>query len=277
VASVRGELDVINEYAIPLTTTIIGEMLGVETASLPQLMGWASVLVRALDCKQSVEIYSAAAQIAMEIYAFFQEIIARRRRDLGPDILSSLIQAQEHHDKLSESEVIVTAITLLIAGFETTVNLIGNGMLALTTRPDQLQLLSERPEITSSAVEEFLRFDASSQMTSRIAAEDCEIGGKLILRGQMLNLVLGSGNRDPEVFTNPERLDITRTGKPHLSFGMGMHYCLGAPLARLEGQVAVQTLVRRYPNLRRLDDTPQWRDTISFRGLQSLPLSLRNP
>jgi cytochrome P450 len=273
-ASLRGELDVINEYAIPLTTTIIGEMLGVEMASQPQLMSWAGVLVRALDCKQSVEIYSAASQVAIQIYAFFQEVIARRRHELGQDILSSLIQAQEQHDKLSESELIVTAITLLIAGFETTVNLIGNGMLALTARPDQLQLLSDHPELTSSAVEEFLRYDASSQMTSRIASEDQDIGGKLICQGQTLNLLLGSGNHDPEVFTNPDRLDITRTGKPHLSFGMGMHYCLGAPLARLEGQVAIQTLVHRYPHLRRLDDTPQWRDTISFRGLRRLLLSL---
>jgi pimeloyl-[acyl-carrier protein] synthase len=276
-ASLRGELDVINEYAIPLTTTIIGEMLGVEMASQAQLMSWAGVLVRALDCKQSVEIYSAASQVAIQIYAFFQEVIARRRHELGQDILSSLIQAQEQHDKLSESELIVTAITLLIAGFETTVNLIGNGMLALTARPDQLQLLSDHPELTSSAVEEFLRYDASSQMTSRIASEDQDIGGKLICQGQTLNLLLGSGNHDPEVFTDPDRLDITRTGKPHLSFGMGMHYCLGAPLARLEGQVAIQTLVRRYPHLRRLDDTPQWRDTISFRGLRRLPLSLGEP
>jgi cytochrome P450 StaP len=273
-AQEKGELDVINEYAIPLTTTIIGEMLGVEMAAHPQLMSWASVLVRALDCKQSVEIYTAASQVAMEIYAFFQEVITQRRQKLAQDILSSLIQAQEQHDKLSESELIVTAITLLIAGFETTVNLIGNGMLALTSRPDQLQLLSDHPELTSAAVEEFLRYDASSQMTSRIAGEDYEIDGKLISQGQTLNLLLGSGNHDPEVFIEPDRLDITRAGKPHLSFGMGMHYCLGAPLARLEGQVAVQTLVRRYPHLRQLDDTPQWRDTISFRGLRHLPLSL---
>jgi cytochrome P450 len=275
VARTRGQIDIISEYAVPLTTTIIAEMLGIRIESREQLMRWAQVLVRALDCKQSDEIYATAGQVAIEIYGTFQEIVARRRQEESQDdILGSLILAQDEQDQLSEPELIVTATTLLIAGHETTVNLIGNGMLALMTAPPQLDLLREHPEHTPSAIEEFLRYDASSQMTSRIATEDCEINGTFIQRGQTLNLLLGSGNHDPEAFTDPDRLNITRAEKPHLSFGMGMHYCLGAPLARLEGQVAIETLLRRSPHLRLQDDTPHWRDTISFRGLERLPLAL---
>ncbi|MGO8948166.1 MAG: cytochrome P450 [Ktedonobacterales bacterium] len=273
-AETGGEIDVVNDYAIPLTSTIISEMLGISIESREQLMRWAGVLVRALDCKQSPAIYVSASQVALELYAFFQNVVSERRHEPARDILSELIRAQDQQDQLSEPELIVMATTLLIAGFETTVNLIGNGMLALMTNPSQLDLLRKRPELTSSAIEEFLRYDASSQMTSRMASEDISFGGKTIGKGQTLNLLLGSGNRDPEVFTDPERLDITRAEKPHLSFGMGMHYCLGAPLARLEGQVAVQTLLCRYPHLRLSQDLPRWRDTISFRGLEGLPLAI---
>jgi cytochrome P450 len=144
----------------------------------------------------------------------------------------------------------------------------------MTTR-GQFDLLRRQPELITSAIEEFLRYDASSQMTSRIASEDVMIGDKTISKGQTVNLLLGSGNHDSEVFTDPDRLDITRSEKSHLSFGMGMHYCLGAPLARLEGRVAVDRLLRRYPHLRLLEDHPRWRDTISFRGLQGLCLALQ--
>jgi cytochrome P450 len=273
-AEARDEMDVINEYAIPLTTTIISEMLGVSGESCPQLVRWAGVLVRALDCKQSPEIYLPASQVAIEIYTFFQQVALERNREPGEDILSQLIWAKDAQEQLTEPELIVTATTLFIAGFETTVNLIGNGMLALMTTPGQLDLLRRQPELITSAIEEFLRYDASSQMTSRVASEDTMVGDKTISKGQTVNLLLGSGNHDSEVFTDPDRLDIARSEKPHLSFGMGMHYCLGAPLARLEGRVAVDRLLHRYPHLRLLEDHPLWRDTISFRGLQGLRLAL---
>ncbi len=268
-----GNLDVVNEYALPLTITIIAEMLGVPPEGRPQLTSWAGVLIRAVDCKQSPDIYASAAQVAMEIYAYFTELLAHRRQALGPDLLSQLLVAHDQEDRLSEAELIVTATTLLIAGHETTVNLIGNGTYALLRHPEQLTLLRQRPDLMPSAIEEFLRFEASSQMASRYATEDMQVGGTTIQRGQIVNLLLGSGNRDPEAFSDPDHLNITRRENRHLAFGMGIHYCLGAPLARLEAQTAIGLLLQNFPGLRLLDAQPLWRDTIGFRGLQRLDVT----
>jgi len=268
-----GNLDVVNEYALPLTITIIAEMLGVPPEGRPQLTSWAGVLIRAVDCKQSPDIYASAAQVAMEIYAYFTELLAHRRQALGPDLLSQLLVAHDQEDRLSEAELIVTATTLLIAGHETTVNLIGNGTYALLRHPEQLTLLRQRPDLMPSAIEEFLRFEASSQMASRYATEDIQVGGTTIQRGQIVNLLLGSGNRDPEAFSDPDHLNITRRENRHLAFGMGVHYCLGAPLARLEAQTAIGLLLQNFPGLRLLDARPLWRDTIGFRGLQRLDVT----
>ncbi|WIG60099.1 MAG: Putative cytochrome P450 hydroxylase [Ktedonobacterales bacterium] len=273
-AAARGSLDVIADYARPLTIAIIAEMLGVPEEAQRRLSAWAGVLVRAVDCKRTPEIYDEAARVALEIYAYFNELLAARRGQAGNGLLA-LMQAthEQDGDRLSEPELIVTATTLLVAGHETTVNLIGNGTLALLRHPEQLALLRERPELAAGAVEEFLRYDAPSQMASRYVTEDMMLGGKTIQRGQVLNLLLGSGNRDPEAFAEPDRLDITRGENRHLAFGMGMHYCLGAPLARLEGQVALPLLLRRLPGLRALDAEPVWRDTVGFRGLARLPVA----
>jgi pimeloyl-[acyl-carrier protein] synthase len=269
----RGRLDVVNEYALPLTITIIAEMLGVPPEGRAQLTSWAGILIRAVDCKQSPDIYASAAQVAMEIYAYFTELLARRRQALGPDLLSQLLVAHDQEDRLSEAELIVTATTLLIAGHETTVNLISNGTYALLRHPEQLTLLRQRPDLMPSAIEEFLRFEASSQMASRYATEDMQVGGTTIQRGQIVNLLLGSGNRDPQAFSDPDHLNITRRENRHLAFGMGIHYCLGAPLARLEAQTAIGLLLHHFPGLRLLDARPQWRDTIGFRGLQRLDVT----
>jgi cytochrome P450 len=269
----RGNLDVVNEYALPLTITNIAEMLGVPPEGRAQLTSWAGVLIRAVDCKQSPDIYASAAQVAMEIYAYFTELLAHRRQALGPDLLSQLLVAHDQEDRLSEAELIVTATTLLIAGHETTVNLIGNGTYALLRHPEQLTLLRQRPDLMPSAIEEFLRFEASSQMASRYATEDMQVGGTTIQRGQIVNLLLGSGNRDPEAFSDPDHLNITRRENRHLAFGMGIHYCLGAPLARLEAQTAIGLLLQNFSGLRLLDARPLWRDTIGFRGLQRLDVT----
>src|SRR5207237_38686 len=182
----RGRLDVINEYALPLTITIIAEMLGVPPEGQAQLISWASVLIRAVDCKQSADIYAAAAQVSMEIFQYFNGLLAQRRQALGPDLLSQMLIAHDQEDRLSETELIVTATTLLIAGHETTVNLIGNGTLALLLYPDQLALLRQRPDLIPSAIEELLRFESSSQMASRYATEDIKVGGTAIQRGQIV-------------------------------------------------------------------------------------------
>jgi cytochrome P450 len=272
-----GALDVIGGYAMPLTLTVISEMLGVPIESREEMREWAGVLVRAVDAKRDTAIYGPATAVTMQLVALFQGVLEERRAQPRNDLISELLQAHEQGDRLSEQELIVTATTLLLAGHETTVNLIGNGMLALLEHPDQFALLREQPELMSGAVEEFLRFEAPSQMASRVAPEEMELGGQTIERGEVLNLLLGSGNHDPEAFADPDRLDITRANNRHLAFGTGMHYCLGAPLARLEGQVAIETLLRRFPRLRLSDDpaqAPEWREMISFRGLRSLWLTL---
>jgi cytochrome P450 len=276
-ATSTGTLDVIGGYAMPVTLTVISELLGVPIGSREEMRAWAGVLVQAVDCKRDTAIYGPATLVTMQFVALFQAVLAERRTEPRDDLISNLLQAHEQGDRLSEEELIVTATTLLLAGHETTVNLIGNGMVSLLRHPDQLALLRAHPELISSAVEEFLRYEAPSQMASRVAPEEMEIGGQTIGRGDVLNLLLGSGNRDREAFSDPDALDITRVNNRHLAFGMGMHYCLGAPLARLEGQVAIETLLRRFPKLRLSDDsaqTPEWRETISFRGLRSLWLSL---
>jgi cytochrome P450 len=272
-----GTLDVIGGYAMPLTLTVISEMLGVPIESREEMRAWAGVLVQAVDAKRDTTIYGPATAVTMQLVALFQGVLEERRAEPRNDLISELLQAHEQGDRLTEQELIVTATTLLLAGHETTVNLIGNGMLALLRHPDQLALLRAQPELTSSAIEEFLRYEAPSQMASRVAPEEMEIGGQTIQQGEILNLLLGSGNHDPETFDDPDGLDITRANNRHLAFGTGMHYCLGAPLARLEGQVAIETLLRRFPNARLSDNptrAPEWRETISFRGLRSLWLTL---
>jgi pimeloyl-[acyl-carrier protein] synthase len=276
-AASAGTLDVIGGYAMPLTLTVISEMLGVPIGSREEMREWAGVVVQAVDAKRDIAIYGPATAVTMRLVALFQGVLEERRAKPHNDLISELLQAHEQGDHLSEQELIVTATTLLLAGHETTVNLVGNGMLSLLSHPEQLALLRAQPELISSAVEEFLRYEAPSQMASRVAPEEMEIGGQFVGRGEILNLLLGSGNHDPEAFSDPDGLEITRANNRHLAFGTGMHYCLGAPLARLEGQVAIETLLRRFPKLRLSDDptlAPEWRETISFRGLRSLWLTL---
>lgn len=272
-AAGSGEVDLIDQYAFPLSITVITEMLGLSYDDRDQLKRWAATLVAALECKRGLDAYYPAIQAAVEITAFFQEQIARQREHPRPGILGELMAVRDQGDRLTEQELIVTCTLLLIAGHDTTVNLIGNGVLALLRHPDQLQLLRERPELIPAAVEEFLRYDSSSQMASRIAHQDVEVGGKLIRRGQAVNLLLGSANHDPEQFADPERLDITRADNRHIAFGHGIHYCLGAPLARIEASVAVPLLLRHMPRMRLLVAEPEHRDTIGFRGLKRLPVA----
>jgi cytochrome P450 len=272
-AASREEIDLIDHYAFPLSITVITEMLGLSYDGRDQLKQWAAILVAALECKRTMDIYGPAMQASAEIFAFFHEQIEEQRRHPRLGILSELLAVHELGDRLSEPELIVTCTLLLIAGHDTTVNLIGNGMLALLRNPGQFELLHDQPGLIQSAVEEFLRFDSSSQMASRIAHEDVEVGGKLIRMGQPVNLLIGSANHDPDYFTDPDRLDIQRRDNRHLAFGHGIHFCLGAPLARLEAQVAIPLLLSRRPTMRLLADEPPRRQTIGFRGLAHLPVS----
>jgi hypothetical protein len=221
------------------------------------------------------EIQQANATSAMS-RMYFENLFELRRKNPADDLITQLVQAEEAGDKLTNEELTANIILLFGAGHETTVNLIGNGLLALHRNPDQLALLKAKPELIGNAIEEFLRYDSSVQMTGRVALEDIEdLGGKRIPKGESVLCLLGSANHDPAVYPDhPERLDITRPNVKPLSFGGGIHFCLGAQLARIEAEIAISTLLRRLPELR-LDDAenPEWRPTFVLRGLKRLPAS----
>jgi Cytochrome P450 len=219
-------------------------------------------------------VLPAALKAVLEMTDFFLALVAERRRAPRDDLLSALAQAEDGGDRLSEQELVANSILLLLAGHETTTNLIGNGMLALMRHPDQFALLRDHPELTPSAIEELLRYDSPVQVTSRRALTDIEFQRHRIEEGQTVTVFIGAANRDPAQYQDPARLDVTRGDVRHLSFGHGPHYCLGAPLARLEGQVAISALVRRFPHMRTLDGQVVWRDNFALRGLQSLHIEL---
>jgi pimeloyl-[acyl-carrier protein] synthase len=265
------QLDLIGDYAFPVTLRVIAEMIGVPPEYRDLLWRWSRVLIRTLDLAPSLAVFIEAEQIAHQAFAFFQDLIDERRAHPSDDLLSHLIAAHDEGDKLSEEELIVMCTLLLIAGFDTTVNLIGNGMLALLQRSDQLEALLAEPGLMTSAVEEFLRYEPSTQKALRYATEDTEAHGRRIGRGDAVIVLLGSANRDPEVFADPDRLDIARRDNRHLGFGAGIHVCLGVPLARLEGRIAIQALLARYPQMRLVPGKPEWREDLgTFRRLARL-------
>jgi cytochrome P450 len=269
------ELDVLGDYAFPLTLHVIARLIGVPDDQRELLARWSKVLVRTLDLAPSPAAFVEANRVAHEAFAFFEELIAERRAVPRDDLLSGLIAAHDAQDRLSQDELIVMCTLLLLAGFDTTINLIGNGMLALLQHPDELALLREQPGLLAQATEELLRYEPSTQKALRYASVDGELHGQVIRRGQAVILLLGSANRDPAVFTDPDRLDITRAENRHLGFGAGIHVCLGAPLARLEGQIAIDALVRRYPQMTLRSATPEWReDVVTFRRLARLSVTV---
>jgi cytochrome P450 len=272
-----GSMDVIEEFAYPIPVNVICEMLGVPIEDHERFKGWSLDIARGLDSillppDSEVPRRSIASRAALADY--FRELIARRRASPRADMLSGLIAAEEAGDKLSENELLATCILLLIAGHETTVNLIGNGTLALLRHPDQLQRLRDNPALIGSAVEELLRFDGPVQRTARIPSEDIVVDGRTIPRGDMVMPFIGAADRDPAQFPDPDRLDIGRTDNRHIAFGWGIHFCLGAPLARIEGQIAINALVQRFPKLALATPNPEFRESLTLRGLKSLPVSL---
>jgi cytochrome P450 len=269
-------MDLIEDLAYPLPVTVICEMLGVPVGDHPAIRQWSAAVARSLDAlglAASDEVVERGRAGRRALGEYFRRLVPERRRHLENDLLSALIVAEEQGDKLSEGELISTCILLFIAGHETTVNLIGNGVLALLRHPDQLRLLREEPDLITSAIEELLRYDSPVQRTARVTSERVEVGGRMIEKGAMVVAAIGAANRDPAHFSDPDRLDIGRRDNRHLSFGFGIHFCLGAPLARVEGQVAIGTLLRRRPRLELATDTPEWRESSTLRGLKALPLS----
>lgn len=268
----RGGCDIIGELAFPLPVIVIAELIGVPLEDREQFKDWTGTLARSLDPVVTPEIIEAANSATESFVAYFIRLIAERRARPRQDMLSSLIAVEEAGDRLSEDELLSNIILLFAAGHETTMNLIGNGLLALLRYPEQLARLGAAPGLIRTAVEEFLRYDGSVQMTARVALGEIEIGGKRIQQNQQVLIVLGAANHDPAQFAAPDRLDITRQDNPHITFGHGIHHCLGAPLARLEAQLAITTLLRRMPRLRLATDRVEWREMITLRGLRHLPV-----
>lgn len=268
-----GEMDLIHDLAYPLPVIVIAEMLGVPAEDRDSFKEWSDHLGAGLDPFASVEVVHKADRAVDSLKAYFEPLFEARRREPREDLMSALVQAEEDGETLNTEELYATTILLLGAGNETTTNLIGNGMKALLSHPDQFQALKDDPTLIEGAIEEMLRFDGPVQFTSRIAKEDLEIGGKRIEAGQMVTLSIGGANRDPKNFPDPDRFDIRREPEHNLAFGHGVHFCLGAPLARLEAQVAIPALLQRMPNLSLQQKRQPYRDTMVLRGLERLPVS----
>jgi pimeloyl-[acyl-carrier protein] synthase len=272
----RGGMDAIADFAAPLPLLVIAELLGVPTEDRERLKRWSDDLAIMLDGTVALQFLGSAVQAAVEFDGYLRQRIAERRRAPRDDLLSELVAAQERGEALSEDEIVGSTILLLGAGHETTTNLIGNGILCLLRHPEQLARLRGDAGLLPSAVEEFLRYESPVQATSRIFPRDeVEVGGVAIPKGEEIGLFLGAANRDPEVFPDPERFDVGRRDNRHLSFGLGIHFCLGAGLARLEGRVAFEALLERAPGLRAAEESePVWRPGFLFRGVEALPVLL---
>jgi cytochrome P450 len=262
-----GEVDFIDAFAFPLPVNVIGELLGVPEPDRAQfqtlIRDWSQVLEIITP-----EVLAVADPAAATVRAYLAELVSLRRREPGPDLISALVAAEEEGDRLTEDELLTMAALLFAAGFETTTNLLANGLVAVLGSPAQAGLVHRDPV---TAVEELLRFDTPVQLVSRVAYEPVELGGVTVDAGERVVAYLGAGNRDPERFADPDRLDLARGDCAPLSFGGGIHYCLGAPLARLEAQVAFPALLRRFPHIE-LCGTPERRDSLAIRGYTRLPV-----
>ncbi len=270
-----GRMDVIHDLAYPLPATIIAEMIGAPSGDLDRFRQWAIAINELFEAGGRVTVASAGtAQAALlEMRDYINSLIVLRRRHPQEDILSGLVAAEQRGEKLTAAELVSTTVTLFVAGHETTTNLIGNGVLALLRNPAQLDLLRNDPSAITSAVEELLRYDTSVQRGWRIATEDVTLDGRTIRKGQLVLPMLGAANRDPAQFPDPDRLDLARSDNRHVAFGHGIHFCLGAPLARLEAPLAINTMLRRLRGLRLETDAPlAWRQDIALRGVLSLPV-----
>ncbi len=267
-----GSMDILADFAVPLPVTVIAELLGVPDSMHDSLRDWSQAIVTMFELEPTSEQEQGAIQAAAEFASYLREAAAHRRQHPQNDLISALVEAEEAGERLTEDELIATCVLLLNAGHEATVNLVGNGLYALFQNPEQLRLLQENPGLNTSAVEEMLRYDTPLQLFRRFALEDIQFGGVTFRQGDEIALLFGSANRDPESFTDPDTLNITRTDNPHISFSLGVHYCLGAPLARMELQIAFATLIRRFPKLA-LAREPQYRDSVVIRGLHSLEVT----
>ncbi|HRW41670.1 MAG TPA: cytochrome P450 [Microthrixaceae bacterium] len=268
--AVEGDVDVMDALAFRLPVQVIGELVGVPPSDRDQFRTLVRASAAALEPGVTAEQVEDAEHAMAIMDDYFRSLIERRRADLEHDLVSALIAARDGEDRLSEDEMVATLILLFAAGFETTTNLIGNGLLCLLRNPDQFARLRAEPDLVGSAVEEMLRFESPVQVDARTAFEPVEIDGHRVGAGETVVTFLGAANRDPAEFVDPEHFDVARDPNHPLSFAAGIHYCLGANLARLEGRIVFDRLVRRTADIEWLDDAPDWRGTLILRGVNHL-------
>ena len=266
--------DLIEDYAEPLPVKIIADLLGFPESEEHLLRPWSQAIVKMYEVNPSIQYQIEAKKAAAEFADYVRDLATSRKKNPGPDLISDLASVEENGEKLNMHELVATCVLLLNAGHEASVNAFGNGMVAALQRPDQVKLLRNSPrEITNTALEEFMRFDAPLHLFERTATADTEVGGVQIQEGQKIAALIGSANRDESVFSAPETMDLTRDPNPHIGFGAGIHFCLGAPLARLEMSVSLPALWEKYPTMQ-LAAEPVRRPTFVLRGYESVAISV---
>lgn len=270
----KGGMDVITDLAYPLPAIVTAEMLGLPTSDWPQLVAWSTDFAEVLgNFQHNPEGAPRVLRSLEEMTEYFRAAIREHQEHPRDDLISAFLAAEQQGDCLTEEEVVANSIMVMTGGQETTTNLIGNGILTLLRHPDQLEKLRADASLIPTAIEELLRYESPIQYTSRLAPGDIVLGGKTIRERQAVIAVMGAANRDPERFLEPDRLDICRQDNRHLAFAWAAHFCFGAPLARLEGDVAFETMLRRMPNLRLEPGPPRWQANLGFRGLTTLPVT----
>ena len=269
----QGHMDVVHDLGDPLPARVLANLLGFPPEDSAKLKPWADIVGMGIDPILRADVIELINRTILEVEEYFEGQIEERRRNPGEDLLTSLLAVEEAGEKLSHDELMSLLFLFLAAGTETTTNLTCNGIYTILCHPDQLERHRQDPSLMGSAIEEFLRYETPVQVVGRVAMEDTEIGGKKIRKGQPMGLLLGAANRDPDQFPDPERLDVGRTPNRHLAFSFGHHFCVGAPLGRLESAIAIGTLLRRFPNLKLQNNIPLWRTTMNNRGLQTLPVT----
>ncbi len=268
----KGEMDVLEDFAVPLPVTVIAELLGIPQADRPKLRPWSNAIVKMYELNHTAEQAAAAIQASQEFADYLKYLAQQRKQSPQDDLITALVFVEEAGDQLTADEFVSTCVLLLNAGHEATVNVIGNGLWALFRHPAQLHQLQSDLSLINTAVEELMRFDTPLQLFRRWVLQDIDYQGITLKKGTEVALLFGASNHDVDVFNNPDKLDLTRHPNPHISFGGGVHYCLGAPLARMELQIAFTTLLQRLPNLKLMEE-PEFHPTYVIRGLKSLQVA----
>ncbi|HEY6421255.1 MAG TPA: cytochrome P450, partial [Candidatus Binataceae bacterium] len=273
----KGEFEVMTDLANPLPVIVIAELLGLPSDHHDQFKQWSNALISGFRPDMSGAVPEESVNARNSLRSYFAAEIEKRRATPGDDLVSALVASRDEDEALSEGELLAFVVLLLLAGNETTTNLIGNGLLALCRNPEQFARMRREPELTPRAIEEMLRYDPPVQMTMRTAKQDVNIGGTHIAANTFAFVLLAAANRDSKQFPNPAEFDVGRDPNDHVSFGEGIHFCLGAPLARLEGAVAIGSVLERFPGLRLADAgfAPTYRGSMALRGLNQLPLAIR--